>query len=427
MLKIKPLLILTVLIFYLQGIDASLPISKQARITDASSVSEVELQASGLFYSDKKMAWRKRRDVKKNGVAYAINDAKKAAFYYLLYSGTDPLLSNEEEKEKFAGIKEIFFRDETISRWISDSEDIPDKKVLLKRGTGVKVSITLKINREELRKYLELESILEKRQTIFEKIGYPQIMVISRSDMTTSTNQITEGKKQNHAASVIESSLSAKGYDVIVPTQKQFLQQLNQKQFTVSGHSQDMSYELAQSIGCDIYIQVEIAESQSDYNTKKIAATLKAYESSTARLLGAETGYSKARIGEEHVSIEEALLEAINNILNRINTYWKADLEKGLRYKVVVKLEDIQDKKERELVKDQLVDSIEELSVYYKENIVTDKTVSYIIWCNVDQYKSGRNVWRKLREAYQEKAINTEISLLNQNRKLIISSISNVD
>ena len=56
---------------------------------------------------------------------------------------------------------------------------------------------------------------------------------------------------------------------------KQIIDSLNNKHFTLKNISKDTSYQLALSIGSDIYIEYNISKEKSSYDTKKIAVTLK--------------------------------------------------------------------------------------------------------------------------------------------------------
>ena len=46
-------------------------------------------------------------------------------------------------------------------------------------------------------------------------------------------------------------------------------------------------------------------------------------------MLGSETGYSQGRSGDQKVSIEEAMNDAIAKVLSRVNQYWKKDLKRS--------------------------------------------------------------------------------------------------
>eukprot|EP01047_Picozoa_sp_COSAG01_P078639 COSAG01_NODE_14608_length_1433_cov_1.574963_2_plen_161_part_01 len=156
----KSYLVLLMICMITFGTFANLPVSRQASIIDASSAREVTLEATGVYHSDKKWGWSKRKEVRKRGVSEAIKDAKKSALYYLLFNGTDPLLESPDSISKFKAIQDQFFADDQISQWISYEDELPQKTVKIKNGEAIKVTLKLRLNRERLRQYLEEKSII---------------------------------------------------------------------------------------------------------------------------------------------------------------------------------------------------------------------------------------------------------------------------
>jgi len=114
-----------------------LPLSKQATFVESSSTVEVVIKATG----------------KGCGVESAIEDAKKAALWYVLFAGDRPLLKTEEEREEFERVEKLIFsRVDDYIRWQSDIRN--------KRTEGVYTLVTLlfKIDRGLL------ESDLKRRE-----------------------------------------------------------------------------------------------------------------------------------------------------------------------------------------------------------------------------------------------------------------------
>ena len=393
-------------------------LSKQATILDASSASELRVEAVGIYHSKK--LFRKKSDVRKYGIQNAKNDAKKAAVYFLLYKGADPILSSEQEIQQSKALHQAIFSSDQLNNFISNEDHLPQNVIYLNNGKGIRASFVFRINKELIRRLLEQKNVIDSRESILEDIGYPQIMVVPHDKTQTNSSQ-----QSHHAASVIESVLSSKGYDVILPSQQQLIQTLNQDQRALKNQIQDTAYQLALTIGSDIYIQYDIAKSDSEYGTNKMAVTLKAFEASTGRLLGVETGYSKSRLGDEFISIEEAFLEAIDNTLNKIMNYWKQDREKGLQYQVVFSIDqNIKNQEDLEIIQSNIINSLESFTNSYKERLVTDFTSRYTLWCDHNEYETGRKVWKSLQTGYQQNNSDTVISLTNRNRKMILVYIS---
>ena len=223
-----------------------------------------------------------------------------------------------------------------------------------------------------------------------------------------------------HDSGVIESFLSSKRYEVIVPTQLETINDLTESISVLDKAKKDPIYQLALQIGSDVYLEYSVAVTKGAYETDKVSVTLRAFETTTGRLLGTETGYSKPRVGEEFVSVEEALLDAMSNVTHRIMKYWEEDLYKGVQYKLILKIvaDDITEDK-LEDVQDDLFEAFEKAALLVKENVVTDKTFDVTLWCNHETIRNSRQLYKKLQSLFAEKQNDLKISQVNRNRKLL--------
>ncbi len=400
-------------------------VSREATIIESVSSSEVYVEAVGIYNSTEKRRRRRKKDVKIYGKGYAIEDAKRAAVHYLIFNGTDPLVSRPDEIERFNAIQESFFKDETVNEIVVYVEPTPHKIVSLDNGEGIKVYINMKLNLSYLRQVLEENLVVFSREELVEELGYPQIMVIPRSSGSQSPVDILKtDKTAQHAAGVIESFLTSKQYDVVIPDQLQAVTELAQSIKTIKGLKKDDVYELALQIGSDIYLDYTVNEADSAYDTEQISVTVRAYETTTAKLLASETGYSKPRVGEKFVSIEEALLGSLRNVTQRIIKYWEDDLYKGAQYKVIahIKNDDLSEDK-REDVMDDYLDTIEDISLHSRENVSTDITFDYIVWCDHEEFGSSRHLYKAIQKEFGKKQRKLEVRLTNRNRKLLLLEI----
>lgn len=407
------------------GVYASGPVSKQATLIDSTSSSEVLLEVTGIYKSDERSKRRQRKDIKKNGVKKALDDSRKAAVYFLLLSGTDPILTQDSEKLAFKAIEDSFFDMNTILGFISYEDGVPKTKVLTDGETGIRVVQQVKVNKEALILDLEKRGVLIEKDDLLDQIGNPFIMVLpSVSDNKNPLDLIKQDANLGHAAAVIQSLLTARQYDVVLPDQQQFLNDLVDGQLSLKDIPTDMAYQMALSVGSDIYIDFELSESDAGYGTKRMAVRVRAFETTTARLLGSETGYSEARSGDDMVSIEEAMLSALDSVLARVTTYWKKDIYKGLQYKVIVSIDGAFSPNNLEQVQDSVIDSMSAVSLKTKEQIVTNQTLDYVLWVDPNDYPTSRQVWRKIRSEFRDLTRMGEIALANQNRKLLILRIT---
>lgn len=403
---------------------SNLPESREGTIVNAASSAEIIVEASGIYHSTKFFGAKK--EVRKYGIDYASKDARKAAVYTLLFSGTDPIITTDTEKQAFASIQESFFDDDAIKAFITYEDTNPSKKVTLKNGKGIKIVKQFKVNRDQLITSLENQNVLVKRDTIEDLLGNPTIMVIPQTPKgKTPIDILASDDNAKTGATVVQSFLTARQYDVILPDQQSFLNNLTNSQLNIADREEDMAYQLALSVGSDIYIDYSISHSKAAYDTDKYAVTVRAFETTTGRLLGSETGHSEPRKGEKFVSIEEAMLDAVNSVLSRVTAYWKSDLQDGIQYKIITSIDaDSFSEAELEELQDVYFDTIEDVAKKTKEIIVTSRTIDYLIWCDPEEYDKPRDVWRKIRRQFNSDFPKAHITSLNQNRKLLLLKIS---
>jgi len=420
------LTVFMIVISFLMGsiVFAQLPVSKQATFVESVSSAEVMIEATGIYNGVGKKDKHKKKDVEKNGMSGASLDAKKSAVYFVLFGGTDPLLSSEDERQKFGTHEAFFFKKDNVSNYVTYEDIQVIKKVKIDGGKGLKVVKRFKINKQLLTKDLEARNIVAARADLAETIGNPFIMVLPVAKKGESPiDLLRTNLEAKHAAAVIESYLTARQYDVVVPEQQASMEALNSAQLELGDREEDYAYQLALSIGSDIYIEYSGAVEDAGYGTKKYALVVRAYETTTARLLGTETGYSQGRKGEIMVSIEEAMNDAIENVLSRITNYWKSDVKKGIQYKLIFNLSTDFDEDQIEEVQFALMDAIEDISISSKENIVTNQTVDYLIWCDPLKYDKSSKVYRGVKKYFKGEGTEGVLRKVNVNRKMILLKV----
>jgi hypothetical protein len=136
---------------------------------------------------------------------------------------------------------------------------------------------------------------------------------------------------------------------------------------------------------------------------------VRAYETTTGRLLGTETGYSQARQGESLLSIEEAMNGAIDAVLSRIDTYWREDLKNGVQYKLVISINPSFSEDDVLDIQDLFMDTAKKVSKRSKENIATKQTMDYLIWCDPAKYDSSRRLFRDIRKEFDASSYGSKI------------------
>ena len=413
-----------IFIFFSYSIFSQSPNSKQALLIETISSSEVMIEATGIYNGVGKRDRHKKKDAKKNGLVRALEDAKRTAIYFLLFGGTDPLLKDREEQNNFQKYESFFYNIKNISKYITYEDSKLIKKINIDGGKGLKIVKRFKINKKILRSDLEIKNVIKTRFDLVSQLGNPLILVLpSVKKGESPINILLEDLTYRHAASVIESYLTSRQYDVVVPEQMEALEALNTAQLELGDREDDYAYQLALSIGSDIYIEFSGIEEKAGYGTNKYAANVRAYETTTSRLLGAETGYSQARKGELLLCVEEAMNDAVDKVLSRITSYWKEDLSQGVQYKLVLNMASDFDEDQIEEIQFVLMDVIEKMTNKSKENILTSQTMDYNIWCDPREYNKSSKVYRNLKKSFKSEDVEGSINKININRKMILLKV----
>jgi hypothetical protein len=184
---------------------------------------------------------------------------------------------------------------------------------------------------------------------------------------------------------------------------------------------EDYAYQLALSVGSDLYITYSVDVEPQKFGTKKASVSVSAYETTTARLLGSDTGYSPSAQSSDEALVDNAITDAIDRVLQRINAYWKEDLERGVQYKVIFSISPDFGSEAID-VQDAVFETLEEMGEV-KENAVTDQTMDLLLWADPSEYEKVRHVDRGIRRGYDDYGVG-EIEQVNRNRKLLIYKIN---
>jgi len=393
--------------------EGNLPVSREARIKESVSPNEYSVYAVGIAGGPKK--YRETA---------ALLDARKAAIYYLLYSSSDPILRNEADRMKFKPIEQGFFETQNVAKYIAyESPDFTQRTAIDKK-TRLKVEKMFTVNVGRLKDDLATLGVLETTGSIVADIGWPNLMVVPEVAMKEDpVAKLASDPIAAHAAAVIEGYLTAKKYDVIVPQQNALLSGMTGEMAMLSGIADDPQYRLALQLGSDVYLtyRVEVTHRTLGSTTVgKASATVKAFETSTARLLGTETGYSQERTDPDQVMTEEAVKDAIDKVLGRIDAYWKDDRMRGLQYRIIVKVNGEFDRDQTTKFTNLVADFLSNNCANSKENILAAKTLDFLVWAKADQFDRSRKLADALTVDFNKEFKGGQLNQVNVNRKLIL-------
>jgi len=146
----KRLILLAICLVLLSALFAKTPVSQDADILESLPNGEVNMRATGIYYSHAETMEDKQDDVKKNGVALAIEDAKMAAIFALLYTVSNPILSTNAYKMNFEQHNDFVYEKENIDKYILFVDKNPPRTTSLDDGQGIQISTFFTVDRNAL-------------------------------------------------------------------------------------------------------------------------------------------------------------------------------------------------------------------------------------------------------------------------------------
>ena len=404
--------------------QATLPTSREATFVEANGPAEVMIRAKGI--GGVKGIWGFKEE---ESVKMAETDARKAAVYFVVYGGAglDGLLRSEDDKRKFATMETEFFDETNIQKFIAWEASGFDSRIKMAGGEKIRIEKQFRVNRKAISDQLVERRIIASVQDITEEIGMPTIMALP--EVKPGQNPLDELRSNTvlkQGASAIESHLTSKKYSVIAPDQAEQIFQQQKAQMSLKGHEEDLSYAIALSVGSDVYITYTITVDKriiGSSEVRKASVSVRAYETTTARLLGTETGYSDESAAPATALVEAAVTNALNNVMSRINSYWQDDLKNGLQYKVIVNIVGKFDEDQKYDIEDAVQKMLKKLCSKTKQNVVSDKTIDYLVWVSNPDMQNPTGFFREMRKEFNANFSAGKLRQVNLNRKLMMVAV----
>lgn len=414
-------ILLSITLLFAQG---NLPQSRQATFIEAVTSNEVLIKSKGTGGVSGMFGLKEEESVK-----LAEIDARKSAVYFVVYGGAglDGLVRSDEEKRKFGPLEQEFFTAENIQKFVAWEANSFDSRVKLAGGEKIRVEKQFRINRAAIQTYLTDRRVIEKLEDVTDELGLPTLMALP--EVKPGQNPLAELRANpllKQGASVIESYLTQKKYNVVAPEQAQQIYEQQKAQLSLKGHEEDLSYMIALSVGSDIYVSYTLTVDTRKVGTsevRKASVSIRAYETTTARLLGTETGYSEESAAPASALVEAAMTNALNNVISRINSYWQDDLKNGAQYKIIFTLLGDFDEDTRYDIADAAAKTLKKIAGRTKENVVAEKTIDYLAWIQDKDMQSPSALYRELRREFNNNFTQGKLKQITLNRKLIVVGV----
>ncbi len=258
-------------------------------------------------------------------VEQATLDAKRAAIWYLVYSGDKPIVKTAAERQKAKPVVDQMLMNPDL--YIRYQSDVKDKRY---EGPYVLLTYIFQVDVGAITQKLVEAGVIASVEEVAEEVGLPTIAVIpERYDAPGIRTAVT----------VFQEYLQDRDFEVFVAEQNTAVDEIVKKVMRLEGNV-DPHYALALQLGSDVYVKVNVnigKEYRFGRTFKKASVSVTAFETATGKQIGATTGYSPSRdIPGVDALVQEAANDAADKITSQIKKSWIKQAKKGKPFKVVV-------------------------------------------------------------------------------------------
>lgn len=276
----------------------------------------------------------------------------------------------------------------------------------------INIEITAVVRKKLLEDHLVSLGYIQRREEIIELLENPTIIVIP-SDIVRNQPWV------EFVANEVNSYLTTRKFEVLNPETLDKLYSMAEQIEVLEGFPQDPAAKIALSVGSDIYITFEGKFEERDIGkdrTVKAVASLKAFETTTGRLIGSSTGFSKELVagpGKDRVTMSEAIRDATDKILTQVMDYWKSDIKKGKQFLIMLygDFSSLETQKE-------VINSVKEASNDYKREVATKNIMTFRVWFG----GKSDEILFELQDKMKKRGLN--INPITQNRKMLQIKVS---
>jgi hypothetical protein len=252
-------------------------------------------------------------------------------------------------------------------------------------------------------------------------IAQPIIMVSPNLTMKDGAPDLSSESPYSRTTSeAINSYLTKKNYEVKSFDGQTDLNNILQMQSDIANTEDDLSYLASVALDADIYIKYT-----PEVTNDEVSVEVSAYETSTARLLGSQSSVVRNNGHTSKINLNSnigaAVRKAMPGLEQKILNYWKMDLAKGTQYKVVVNIKGEYSDSQTEDLHDAIMKGLKSNFNSVKVNVMTAKTLDFVIYANPLKYRDSQEVYSKIRQILKPIA---ETKKNNITRKLILMELN---
>lgn len=265
----------------------------------------------------------------------AVTHARKGCLEWFI---TNQLAQTPSERQAYmANQKSIFAK---LDRYVG----IPPPGSASGKGKGIKsrvrmdentlkVDIITDVHKQLLQDDLVAMNIITSKEDMLDAVGRPTLMTVPfKASKGNKYRGIIEGQLKDY--------LTENRWEVLSPEAVANLDKMVDAMGEVAGAEEDEVAKLAMAAGADVYIQFE-AKKEKSKGGGGVAYTVRveASETTTGQALAAKSVTSPARsdwnAGAEARALQEAMADAMGQVIPKIMGYWKEWAPKGRKFYLV--------------------------------------------------------------------------------------------
>lgn len=250
----------------------------------------------------------------------------------------------------------------------------------------------------------------------------PVIMVLPTTNAKgiSGLQQVSSDPLSKAAMDGLNDYLAKKNYEVKSLEGSTELEHIIQLQNDIAGNDEDLAYLASLALNADIFIKYSGSMDAKGF----VTVELKAYEATTARLLGSQSSsvdsHGRTELVDQQANFKTAAKKAMPSIEKQIATYWNEDLKYGTQYKVIMNITGSYESTQLEDLEDRITQSLKAKFSKVKVNSMTAKTLDIVVYASATDYEDVNDVYRTIRETIRSVA---ETKKQNITKKLIVMEI----
>ena len=261
---------------------------------------------------------------------------------------------------------------------------------------------------------------LDEAREVIQDYTQPIIVVTPAMSSKGEAQEIAVDNNSHSVQEAIHSYLTKKNYEVKSVEGQETLNEILQMQNDIANTEDDLSYLAGIALDADVYIKFK-----QEVTNDEVSVELSAYEASTARLLGSQTSTVRNNGHTSKINIASnlgaAVRKAMPGLETKILSYWKNDLSKGNQYKVVINIKGEYSDSQTEDLHDAIMKGLKGNFSSVKVNVMTAKTLDFVIYASAVKYKDAQEVYSKIRQILKPLA---DTKKNNITRKLILMELN---